>query len=139
VLGGSGQLRSIYSLSKVEGNGSYPYRDNDLASENKTALLAFRSWALANGAALHVVLIPPRSRALDTDYYAELRAFLRESEIDNLDLSFSFARRGLSADDLYWRDGHLNLAGNVAVADTLLKHYGEVFSKNGRPRNHGGY
>ncbi|MDB4224528.1 hypothetical protein N9850_12200 [Granulosicoccus sp.] len=115
--------RNFYNLS-VEKDGVHWYLDNPKAKNNKAALLEFANYANTVNAELIVILIPPKTRATDANWYTEVRQFLTNNSIKNLDLASKFEEKGLTASDIYWPiDGHLNAEGNKNVANILIEEY----------------
>lgn len=124
------EAKSLYLLPAGDHHG-YGFIDNPYSLPNKQALLDFKTYSQRQGTKYIVVLIPGKWIPNDTLWYQELHSFLRDNEIEYLDLATAFAERDLRTEDLYWvHDGHFSPAGNKQVADILIERYPQIFLKN---------
>lgn len=127
VAGISATHGNIYSLPR-EKNGKYWYLKNPKAQRNKEAILSFKEYSVENDIELTVALIPTKDEADDTNWYEEMREFLRQNKITYVDLTLIFREKGISSKDLYWaRDLHLNPFGNKIVAEILINEFPHIF------------
>ena len=100
-------------------------RQVDWSTEHGEALVAMQAWADSLGAALLLVLVPPKD--LSVDRYEQARAFLTEQQIAFLDLRPGFfAADEAPVEAFYWPNGgHWNGAGNrlaaALVADRVAR------------------
>lgn len=124
--GSSSRYRSFYWLP-VEKDGRFWYEDNEIAHANKDALIGFMRLANEMGSELTVVLIqPPPPFPFDAMWYSELHEFLGANDIRFIDLAEEFIESGLKRKDLIWEgDGHFNPEGNKAVAEVLVREFGD--------------
>lgn len=124
------ELRGIHSIS-LEKNGKLWYLDNANTKNNQSAITAFAEYAEKIEAKFVVVVIPPRQKATDPDWSAQLKQYLSEQQIEYLDLASRFAQRSLTATDLYWPfDGHFHVGGNKIVSEILLQEFDELLQKD---------
>ena len=128
-------LRDLYNL-KQETNGIYWYSENPKARKNRAALFDFAKYSGHVGAEFVVVLIPSKANVTDTKWFEEVRQFLTNNNIRHLDLTLKLKEKGLTSDDLYWRDdGHLNPSGNMYVAAILIEEFPDLFQQEVNRQN----
>jgi hypothetical protein len=114
------KYRSIYDLYAESGVSPFLLPK---AERNREALLEWHAHADSTGYPLLLALIPPAAEAKNTDYYADLRAFLRNNEIEYADFTEYLRDRGAKhVSELFWPSNrHLNIAGNLEYATFLSK------------------
>lgn len=123
------KLRGFSSLPRKK-NDRYWYTDNPIAQNNKHALLDFKDFSARNNADLVVVLVPPKYKYNDIQWYQELREFLSDQKIRYVDLAEVFNKKDLSVTEVYWTDdAHFSPAGNRIVADILLGELQDIFQQ----------
>jgi hypothetical protein len=108
---------------------SSPVRSESSYEENFKSILGFKDLAAQKGAKLLFVLIPSKKdevRGSGPGVNDRVMMFLKENDIDYLDLRETF-QKASKATVLHWPvDGHWNIAGNhlagFAVSQFLLTH-----------------
>ncbi|WP_028877816.1 hypothetical protein [Terasakiella pusilla] len=112
---------SIYSAPILDDGDQVYYKDNPNADENKAALEAFKAYTDQISSNLVVVLIPRMDQWQNTAYFAQVKDFLREKDIDFIDMSEVFAKQTqYPHQEVYWlADGHIREAGNAFVAQAM--------------------
>ena len=120
------EIRWIYSLLETYFDpGPLKFQGNHYADPNRTALLDWKRHSLENKYELSILLIPDKDHWGKSSLYQEVRSFLKENNIDYLDLTEVALLQQIKAEDVYWRtDGHFSPAGNHLVAEELIKRWG---------------
>jgi len=120
------EIRWIYSLLETYFDpGPLKFQGNHYADPNRTALLDWKRHSLENKYELSILLIPDKDHWGKSSLYQEVRSFLKENNIDYLDLTEVALLQQIKAEEVYWRtDGHFSPAGNHLVAEELIKRWG---------------
>lgn len=96
------------------------YRNNTYTENNRAVI---KKWALdsrVNGYNIVFVVIPSKSDALRPDFARDFLAFLKDQNINYLDVQAAFEKSPEDPRSLYWfHDGHLNNKGNFFLGDLI--------------------
>ena len=107
-------IQNIYDLNLYAMNDSHWVRE--AWSQHLISVLKFKKFAEEQGAHLVFVLISEKDGRRPT----KMAEFLRQSEIEYIDLFSEFELRGEKMTELYWEyDGHFNENGNQVVGSIV--------------------
>ena len=121
------KIFDIHRLSYLQARaGIYKYKDFPYAAANKSALFKWRDHASRNNYKLEIVLMPPGevfgipAGGKNTDFYKELKLFLKHNGIEFHDLAEELRSRGIKPSSIFWdNDPHPSIDGNILIGRLL--------------------